>query len=192
MASLNTLMDESSAQEIAMEMVLKRSLISKGSLYHHFEDYPDLVEQTTVARNRLFMNEDLFQISDAISGGLDLAQAKIALFDALGKRQSLYHTDDRAQRIWLISSALGNPRLRALLTQENLITSDLWGGIFNVCVARGWANQFLDSQSVAQLMDSLIFGRVIGEIEGESFRISEWLKIVEKVANDLFFEFLDA
>ena len=160
-----------------MEMVLKRSLISKGSLYHHFEDYPDLVEQTTVARNRLFMNEDLFQISDAISGGLDLAQAKIALFDALGKRQSLYHTDDRAQRIWLISSALGNPRLRALLAQENLITSDLWGGIFTVCVARGWANQFLDSQSVAQLMDSLIFGRVIGEIEVESFSISEWLKI---------------
>ena len=44
------LLDKYRFDEITVEMVLDRSNISKGSLYHHFEDLAELLEAAQVAR----------------------------------------------------------------------------------------------------------------------------------------------
>ncbi|MGA1715426.1 MAG: TetR/AcrR family transcriptional regulator, partial [Ilumatobacteraceae bacterium] len=43
---------EFGADGFTVEMVLAESGISRGSLYHHFEDFPDLVEEALLDINR--------------------------------------------------------------------------------------------------------------------------------------------
>jgi AcrR family transcriptional regulator len=43
---------EYGADGFTVEMVLAESGISRGSLYHHFEDFPDLVEEALLEINR--------------------------------------------------------------------------------------------------------------------------------------------
>lgn len=48
------LLDEIPIDALSIAAVLERSGVSHGSLYHHYADFPDLVEQAAVHRYRRF------------------------------------------------------------------------------------------------------------------------------------------
>ena len=52
--------------EVTSEEVLEKSGISKGSLYHHFEDFSDLLEQAQVKRFANYVDETSAMIIQAL------------------------------------------------------------------------------------------------------------------------------
>ena len=51
------LLQTQSVDEINSDQVLEISGISKGSMYHHFEDFSDLIEHAQVARFASFVDQ---------------------------------------------------------------------------------------------------------------------------------------
>jgi AcrR family transcriptional regulator len=51
------LLNETQIERINLSTVLQRSGVSNGSLYHHFEDFQDLLEQAIVQRFTKGLNE---------------------------------------------------------------------------------------------------------------------------------------
>lgn len=57
------LLDEVPIDAVSLAMVLERSLVSQGSLYHHFEDFSDLVEKAVVHRYTRGLRESLVSMA---------------------------------------------------------------------------------------------------------------------------------
>ena len=53
------LIEEHGAQGFTVEQLLEMSHISKGSLYHHFHDFSDVIEQAQVARFSRYVDQDV-------------------------------------------------------------------------------------------------------------------------------------
>ena len=52
-------------ESLSISMILERTGVSHGSLYHHFDDFPDLVEKAVVHRYTRSLKESL-QVIDAL------------------------------------------------------------------------------------------------------------------------------
>lgn len=65
------LLESASPDEITVDMVLQRSGISKGSLYHHYRDFQDLIES---ALSNLFVynvDQSIAALSAVVHGSPD-------------------------------------------------------------------------------------------------------------------------
>ena len=65
-ALINVVLDllkTESLVEVHSEEVLHKSGISKGSMYHHFEDFQDLLEQAQVRRYGAFVDRSIVSIA---------------------------------------------------------------------------------------------------------------------------------
>ena len=66
------LLGDNPIEQVTLAAVLERSGISNGSLYHHFEDFQDLVEQAIVERFTTGLKEShaaikaMFDITDVV------------------------------------------------------------------------------------------------------------------------------
>ena len=62
-----SLLDEKGAEHISVDEVLSSSGISKGSLYHHFEDYSDLIESAYIRRFSAWVDTSIAAMADIVS-----------------------------------------------------------------------------------------------------------------------------
>jgi AcrR family transcriptional regulator len=62
-----SLLDQKAPDHISVDEVLNVSGISKGSLYHHFEDFSDLLEMAYLRRFAAFVDESSESITEVIA-----------------------------------------------------------------------------------------------------------------------------
>ena len=61
-----TLIDEFGSQGFTVEQLLEKSNISKGSLYHHFEDFHDVIMQAQVLRFARYVEDDIAALTNVL------------------------------------------------------------------------------------------------------------------------------
>lgn len=179
--------EEQPIHTITSELVLKLSGITKGSLYHHFADFPDLIESVQVVRYEKFASLELSEMTIEINGDSDIETARSRLFSALRKRQDSTTSSDRAERTWIIAQALMNARLATkIISSEERIT-ELWMNLYSSCADRGWTNSSLDAQSVSVVTQAAIFSRVFSDLRSEELATENWITVVEAMVDRLYF-----
>ena len=60
------LISEFGPQGFTVDQLLDTSKISKGSLYHHFEDFHDVIIAAQVERFALYVEEDIVNITGVV------------------------------------------------------------------------------------------------------------------------------
>ena len=172
---------------IKSENVLLRSGVSRGPLYHHFENFEDLIE---VAQTQLYQD----YVGAVVAA---LTRITIALGDPLATRQefvkilkeseNITTMERRRQRVGLIHNAasIGNFQDSLSETQESL--NRKWMEIYEVCVAKGWANPEIDPRTVAILMQSAFFGRILDDISPAHMCTDAWLTTLSRLFDCFFF-----
>ena len=181
------MLNETSYHDIKSENVLTRSGISRGPLYHHFENFDDLVETAQA------------QIYAKYAGGIIVAMEKLILSQTnplLVRREisKLVHIT-ASQNVRVIrwqclgvldnSAALRNFRNKLWSTQEAI--NQKWIRTYQLCLDRGWADPSIDPRAFAYMMQSIILGRVFDDIAPTKIEEELWVQIGLRILDAFLF-----
>lgn len=184
--TLIRLLDEKNIDEITVDDVLTTSEISKGSLYHHFADYSDLVEDALVARYGKFIDLSM-QLMHPL---FDNVQSKEEFIENLNiitrETQSDGNAPVRMERASLIAKAGQSARLREKLGKEqNRLNADL-RGIVQKAVDKGYFRKDLDIEATVLFFQSYSLGQIINDVAQSPLEKQRWNEYIDRVVEQVF------
>lgn len=180
------LLDGERPDKVHVDEVLLTSGISKGSLYHHFEDFGDLIEAAHVRRFSVSVDESI----DMISRLLRSVETKEDLVNGLRQvtraTQSPMNSRNRIERARVLGMAGSNPRFRAVLgiEQERLTIS--LRELFEIAQGRGWMSSDFDPHAAAVLVQAYTWGTVIDDISPTHMNRENWVVLIDRIIDCVF------
>ena len=168
------LMDTQLPHEIAVDEILEKSGISKGSLYHHFEDLAELLEAAQVARYADWVDRSI----ELIVAIMSKAKTKEDLFEGVKKMTTLTQSAEfkgfRYERARTIGNSQGHQRFQDLLAAEQeRLTSGLTDIIREV-IEKGFFDKKLNPHVFAVFIQSYTLGKIVDDIVTNPLDPNDW------------------
>ena len=167
--------------EIAVDEILERSGISKGSLYHHFEDLAELLEAAQVARYADWVDRSIALIVAIMSK----AKTKEDLFAGVKKMTLLTQSSEfkgfRYERARTIGNSQGHKRFQDLLAAEQeRLTSGLTDIIREV-IEKGFFHKDLNPRVAAIFIQSYTLGKIVDDIVTDPVNSKDWDDFIDQM-----------
>lgn len=181
------LLESMSPEEITSENVLQHSRISKGSLYHHFADFSELLEVSEVYLFSRYVDQSV----EVINMILMNSKSAVEALDMLKVRTRTTETPEfhrlRYLRAIAIAKSIRNERMHKLLSVEQLRLTEALADLFREFQERNWANKILDPYVVAVFIQSYPIGQVIDAFTPVRANMEEWFKLIDRVLEKVLF-----
>jgi AcrR family transcriptional regulator len=180
------LLEDFSPEKLGLATVLKHSGVSHGSLYHHFEDFHDLVELAVVKRYIRRLSEVTPPIRSLLEAR-DKSEVR-TLSEALFRQMI---TADRARnrrdQIEALGSLRNQPRIAARMEEAQRALIEERAAIFAEFQNRGWIRRDLDPSALAGFLQGMILGRVVDDVMDHHIDADEWEKVALTAFRAIFF-----
>jgi AcrR family transcriptional regulator len=179
------LIDEHGSQGFTVEQLLETSNISKGSLYHHFEDFHDVIMNAQVLRFVKYVNEDI----EALTGALLSVTSREDMFDRLDLISRTSHDDSRSSRrsnrIEILASSRHSDKMRqALGPAQALLTSSI-ADLTREMQLKGFIRDDLDPAAVAVFIQAYSLGLVVNDVSSEHIDVENWHAMISRMVRGL-------
>ncbi len=175
------LLDTQLPHEIAVDEILEKSGISKGSLYHHFEDLAELLEEAQVVRYADWVDRSIELIVSIISK----AKTKEDLFAGVKRMAKLTQSSDfknfRYERAGTIGNSQGHERFQKLLAieQERLTTG--LSDVIREVIEKGFFDKKLNPQVLAIFIQSYTLGKIVDDVVTNPINPQEWDDFIDRM-----------
>ena len=167
--------------DITLGVVLGRSGISKGSMYHHYRDFDDLMDRALVTRFSALVDRSIDEVERAISGSTDAEECYAALVELVRVTERRSAADLRARRIWTLAQAGVRESMRRELGAEQQRLTDAVTESFLVAQGLGWFSGQLDARALAVLVQACTVGRVVDDIVERPADPGAWEQLLATV-----------
>jgi AcrR family transcriptional regulator len=180
-----SLIDEFGPQGFTVETLLETSKISKGSLYHHFHDFSDVIEQAQVARFSRYVDEDIALLVDLLrsSTSREDLQKKFALIvqgAGMPGREIA-----RADRAAILGMARHSKKFAEGLAVEQQRVTDVLADIAREMQERGWINKDIDGAVVATFVQAYSMGFVLNDNTTNPISIEQWSSFISMMLSKI-------
>jgi AcrR family transcriptional regulator len=173
-ATTVSLMDTRPLDEIRSEDVLEISGISKGSLYHHFNDFSELLNAALVLRFSMWVDRSI----ELLTHILESSTTKDEIFEGLERVTDITQGPEglprRYERARVLALAENNPMLARELGDEQARLTNALADLTREAIRRGFYRADLDPVSVALFIQAYSFGKVIDDISSEKVDFLNW------------------
>jgi AcrR family transcriptional regulator len=175
------LLDTQLPHEIAVDEILEKSGISKGSLYHHFEDLAELLEEAQVVRYADWVDRSIELIVSIISK----AKTKEDLFAGVKRMTKLTQSAEfknfRYERARTIGNSQGHERFQKLLAieQERLTTG--LSDVIREVIEKGFFDKKLNPQVLAIFIQSYTLGKIVDDVVTNPINPQEWDDFIDRM-----------
>lgn len=168
-----------------VEQLLTKSGISKGSLYHHFEDFVDLVECVQVRIFAEYVELDISAIQRALDAATD--RDKFVNLISLITRTALQpqRSTSRIQRARIISATQGRERFATRIGHEQKLLNDQMKRVISVGQERGWIPPHFDAHALALFVQGYAFGLILNDVTEERVGAEEMAVVIDSVIANL-------
>lgn len=181
------LIEENGPQSITIDQVLDTSGVSRGSLYHHFGDFPSLVDHALLAIYKRFTDAAVVEMTAAFEG-LNTIEA---FRDAIHAVNVINATDEAARnrmiRTWTVAQALVRPTLRDLLSTQQAAYNAALLSIIERGQARDWLREDLDAKSLALLVQASWHGTTLDQLVDDPVDRTEYVQMLDDVMERTMF-----
>ena len=181
-----TLLDTKLPGEIAVDEILEASGISKGSLYHHFEDLGELLEFAQVERYAAWVDKSV----EALVAMLAKVKSREDIVNGLKMvtrfTQDPKYSVTRFQRARAIASAEHNPRFRKRLAEEQSRLTDALIDLINEARNKGFYASDFDAHAGAVLVQAYTLGMIVDDFVDNQMDPEAWYELIDKVVDKVF------
>jgi len=172
---------------IKSENVLARSGISRGPLYHHFENFEDLIES---AQTQIYLGSVtvwVTALASAIESSADADSAREQVRILVASESMKVSIQQLTQGIGIIHNASSIEQLHQRLgkTQEKLTQE--WMKVYQLCIDKGWADSNIDSRAVAILIQAAFYGRILDNLSNVQMKSNDWIRALLRLFDGFFF-----
>jgi AcrR family transcriptional regulator len=182
-ATMVELLDGSDPEHITAEQVLTVSGVSKGSLYHHFDDFENLLEAALIARFSVNVDATI----DALSQLLGTVNSREDLLAALRVINTYNQAQDRAsfrlERARAAGLTYSSPRFHTALGLEQQRVTEAFTDLFIEAQNKGWMSAEIDARAAAVFVQAYTVGRVVDDISPDKVDPDAWINLVMNVVD---------
>ena len=175
------LLASKSPEEITVDEVLSTSGISKGSLYHHFVDFHDLIDVALAERFAAYVDVSIEQLvalmhsvksEDEFWAGIDLITRE---------SQAVSNRPNRANRVQILARATRSESFRKLLGIQQARLTEAYADLIREGQMRGWLTNQFDAHAAAVLIQAYTLGRTIDDVNEVSVDPEKWIDLVNRL-----------
>lgn len=180
------LLDASPGVDVRVDKLLEKSGVSRGSLYHHFADYAELVEVAKVQQFSRYVDATTTEMSALLETITSLEGIKLALREITRQSQGDSAAASRALRARIISEAEAVPRFRDTLQLEIDRLTDSLEQLVTEAMNRGWFADRFTPRTIALFIQAYSLGKILNDFSYNRVSDSEWNSLIDAIIESLF------
>jgi AcrR family transcriptional regulator len=172
--------------DIQADKVLEISGISKGSLYHHFEDLGELVEAAQIARYTKWIDISVDVMANILPKAKNLEELRQSLSMITKATQRHDLSKYRLERARALANAEGNLRFqKALATETDRLTSSL-EDLCREVIEKGWFRKDLNPRALAVFIQAYTLGKLVDDFSPNRVSEDEWNALIDGIVFHFF------
>lgn len=182
-----SLMEENALHEIQVDDVLRESNISKGSLYHHFENFEDLTEAALIARFSNSVDRSIELVGNAVNESNTAEEFIEKIIWVTTVTQGPERSKFRLERARVIGLSVNSPKLARLLEAEQDRLTAAMTDVVREGQLKGWVSTKFSAQTIAVFMQAYTLGRVIDDVASKQFSVDseDWNNVINTAVKSL-------
>lgn len=180
------LLSQKRPEQISVEEILHISGISKGSLYHHFQDLNDLVENALVVRYAAWVDNSIELIVSVLLNSKSIDEVRDGIKAITRATQDPKVAAARYERIQAIAGVQGNERYSKALAVEQERLTEALADLIRESISRGFFKKDLDPRTVAVFIQSYTIGKVVDDFVEKPMDPEKWNLLIDTVVDNVF------
>ena len=181
------LLDTKKPEEILSDEVLQISGISKGSMYYHYKDWYEIVEDAICERFGWYVDRSVELCQSALLTAKTRDDLVKQLKEVTRATQKPEQYETRLARVRAIAMAGRSERMRKKLGEVQERLTQALEDLFREAKERGWTDSNLEPRAVAVLVQAYTFGHIVDDFTPEHMNTEAWYKLIDDVVERVFF-----
>jgi AcrR family transcriptional regulator len=179
------LMDLHAIEDISASMVLERADASKSSMYHFFEDFSDLLEETYVVRFGNDVSESIVVIEKIIARSTSKEEFFVALDRLTATTQARENASLRFRRARKLARSEKHEKFRKSLGELQQQLTDSLTLAFETAQEKGFLNKDFEARTGAVFIQAYTLGRIVDDITTTHMNDADWQKLIGRIAREV-------
>jgi len=180
-----SLIDEFGPQGFTVDQLLDNSKISKGSLYHHFEDFNDVIIAAQVERFAQYVEEDIAGVTQVLLA----ATSREDLLKRLDTVSLIAHSPERAKRrgdrMEILSSARHSEKMKLALGPVQARLTASFADLIREMQSRQWVTTEISPEAVAVFIQAYSLGLVVNDASSDHIDMAAWHQLISRMLRTL-------
>lgn len=182
------MLESKTPSEILAEEVLEVSGVSKGSMYHHFEDLQDLVETAQVYRYSKWIDASIDFLTKNVATARSKEELKLALRNLTEFTQSDERKGARAERARALAACYENPRMAKQMGRETQRLTDSITDVTEEVKNKGLFHSEVDAKALATFIQAYTLGKLVNDYNPSGVTETQWVDFIMSIVEKTFME----
>jgi AcrR family transcriptional regulator len=179
------LMDLHAIEDISASMVLERAGASKSSMYHFFEDFADLLEETYIVRFGETVAISIRVIEKIIARSTTKEEFFVALDRLTASTQDRGIASIRFSRARELARSERHEKFRKSLGELQQQLTDSLTLAFETAQEKGFLNKSIEARTGAVFIQAYTLGRIVDDITTTHMNDADWQKLIGRIAREV-------
>ena len=176
------LLEELPPEQVTSALLLERSGVSKGSLYHFFQDFQELLDEAYLRRFRGRIDEDLAAVRSLVGSSSSSTEFFEQVHAITLATQSADRAANRFERARVLAIAEHDPRLRVRLGEMQRELNEGFSESIAAAQAKGWLTSDVPARAIAVFMQAYTLGVLIEDVSAEPLDKGVWADLIARIA----------